>query len=129
MSTVCKNVCTGCVHVCLHVHAHEYECVSIVHACACMLNTYVCVCMYMRCMCMCAVSVCSCTCVCVHVYVCIGQRSTSGCKNERDFMETVNLFCWRLSLVSNTLAAFSEGLVLAKFPHEAGKKPSKYTSL
>lgn len=27
-----------------------------------------------------------------------------------------------ISLVSNTLAAFSEGLVLAKFPHGAGKK-------
>lgn len=27
-----------------------------------------------------------------------------------------------ISLVSNTLAAFSEGLVLAKFPHRAGKK-------
>lgn len=91
------------------------------HVHTCRTHMYVCACT-------CAVSVCGCTCVWVHVYVCIGQRSTSGCKNEQDFMETVNLFCWRLSLVSNTLAAFSEGLVLAKFPHGAGKKPSKYTS-
>lgn len=81
--------------MCLLVHAHVYECVSIVHACACMLYTYVCV--YKCAVCACVLSVCMVVhvCVCVHVYLCIGQRSTSGCENEQDFMETVNLFCWR----------------------------------
>lgn len=64
----------------MHVHAcctHRYVCVHKCAVCACVLS----LCVVVR--------------VCVHVYLCIGQRSTSGCENEQDFMETVNLFCWR----------------------------------